>query len=249
MTNRLSGKKCFVSAAAQGIGRETAFAFAREGADVVATDIAMDKLRELAGVNSSIEVRHLDVTDSAEVASFFEHESGFDVVFNCAGLVHHGSILDCDLDDWSKSFRLNVESMFRVCKAVIPWMLERGAGSIINMSSVASSIIGVPNRCAYGASKGAVIGLTKSIAADYVAMGIRCNAICPGTVMTPSLEDRVRSLGPDQDKNWQAFVSRQPIGRIGEASEIAALAVYLASDESSFTTGTVNVIDGGWSTL
>jgi len=249
MTNRLSGKTCFVSAAAQGIGCETALAFAREGANVVATDIAMDKLRELAEANSSIEVRHLDVTDSAEVASFFEQESGFDVVFNCAGFVHHGSILDCDLDDWSTSFRLNVESMFQVCKAVIPSMLERGAGSIINMSSVASSIIGVPNRCAYGASKGAVIGLTKSIAADYVAVGIRCNAICPGTVMTPSLEDRVRSLGPDLDKNWQAFVSRQPIGRIGEASEIAALAVYLASDESSFTTGTINVIDGGWSAL
>jgi 2-keto-3-deoxy-L-fuconate dehydrogenase len=176
------------------------------------------------------------------------HERGpFDVLFNCAGYVHAGTILDTDEASWRRSFAINVDSMFHLCKAVLPGMLERGKGSIINMSSVASSIKGVPNRFAYTATKAAVIGLTRSIAADYVTRGVRCNAICPGTVKTPSLGDRVRALGGDEETNWRSFIQRQPMGRLGEPEEIAALALYLASDESAFTTGTVHVVDGGWS--
>lgn len=245
MAGRLVGKTCFISAAAQGIGREAALAYAREGARVVATDISMDHLADLK--SSSIEVTRLDVTDAAAIAGFFGERPPFDVVFNCAGYVANGNLLDGSLEDWRRSFAINVDSMFLVCRAALTKMLSNGGGSIINMASVASSVIGVANRCAYGASKGAVVALTKSIAKDYVKQGVRCNAICPGTVHTPSLEQRVRDMGPDLEANWNMFLERQPMGRLGQASEIAALALYLASDESSFTTGAVHIIDGGWS--
>jgi 2-keto-3-deoxy-L-fuconate dehydrogenase len=187
----------------------------------------------------------LDVTDPAAVAAIAKNP--VDVLFNCAGFVHAGTILDTDESAWKRSFAINVDSMYHLCRAMLPGMLERGHGSIVNMSSVASSIKGVPNRFAYGATKAAVIGLTRSIAADFVSRGVRCNAICPGTVTTPSLGERVRALGGDEAAAWKSFTDRQPMGRLGEPGEIAALAVYLASDESSFTTGTVHVIDGGWS--
>jgi 2-keto-3-deoxy-L-fuconate dehydrogenase len=188
----------------------------------------------------------LDITDAAQIASLVQANPGIDVLFNCAGYVHAGTILDTDEAAWRRSFAINVDSMFRLCKAVLPGMLDRGKGSIVNMASVASSVKGVPNRFAYGATKAAVIGLTKAIAADYVARGVRCNAICPGTVKTPSLEQRVAALGGDRDAVWKSFIDRQPMGRLGAPEEIAALAVYLASDESSFTTGAIHVIDGGW---
>lgn len=244
MAGRLNGKRCFISAAAQGIGRESVLAFAREGASVVATDIAEGPLASLAG--EGIETARLDVTDADAIAAFFSERPAFDVVFNCAGYVANGSLLDCSIEDWKRSFAINVDSMFHVCRAALPVMLAAGGGSVINMASVASSVTGVPNRCAYGASKGAVIALTKAIAKDYVKQGIRCNAICPGTVHTPSLEERVRAMGPDIDANWRSFLDRQPMGRLGDATEIAALALYLASDESAFTTGAIHVIDGGW---
>ena len=247
MTGRLSGKTCLVTAAGQGIGRATAERFAREGAHVVATDIDEAALSGVEGA----ETRRLDVTDGAAIARLFAEGPTFDVVFNCAGYVHQGSILSCDEDDWEASWAVNVTSMFRLCKASLPGMLARGGGSIINMASVASSIKGVPNRFAYGATKAAVIGLTKSIAADFITRGIRCNAICPGTVESPSLRQRIASQaqasGQPEAQVQAAFVARQPMGRVGRASEIAALAVYLASDESAFTTGTAQVIDGGWS--
>lgn len=243
---RLEGKKCLVTAAGQGIGRETALAFAREGATVVAVDIAADGVGSLAATHPTIEAAVLDACDAAAVEALTQAHRPFDVVFNCVGYVHHGSLLDCDLPNWQRSFRLNVDSMYLVCRGVLPAMLERGAGSIINVASVASSITGVPNRCAYGATKGAVIGLTKSIAADFVRRGIRCNAICPGTIHTPSLEERVDALPGEFDDNLQSFVDRQPMGRLGSAAEVAALAVYLAADESAFTTGAVHIIDGGW---
>jgi 2-keto-3-deoxy-L-fuconate dehydrogenase len=230
---RLAGKRALVTAAAAGIGRATALAFAAEGATVLATDIDA--------------ARQLDVTDPAAIAALVAEVGAIDVLFNCAGYVHAGTLLDTDDASWRRSFAINVDSMFHTCRAVLPGMLERGAGSIVNMSSVASSIKGVPNRFAYGTTKAAVIGLTRSIAADYVARGVRCNAICPGTVKTPSLGDRVRALGGDEDAAWRGFAERQPMGRLGDPREIAALAVYLASDESSFTTGTVHVVDGGWS--
>jgi 2-keto-3-deoxy-L-fuconate dehydrogenase len=188
----------------------------------------------------------LDVTDPSAVAALFSEELAFDVVMNAAGWVHQGSILDCTDDDWRRSWDVNVTSMFRVCKAALPGMLARGAGSIVNVASVASSIKGVPARFAYGATKAAVIGLTRSIAADFVGQGVRCNAICPGTVDTPSLRQRMAALPGDPREVERAFVARQPMGRLGRADEVAALAVYLASDESAFTTGAVHVIDGGW---
>jgi 2-keto-3-deoxy-L-fuconate dehydrogenase len=247
MSGRLSGKYALITAAGAGIGRATALAFAKEGAKVLATDINADALASLAAEHASITTRTLDVTQAEQIKALVRESGPLDVLFNCAGYVHAGTILDTDEASWQRSFAINVDSMFQLCKAVLPGMLERGNGSIINMSSVASSIKGVPNRFAYSTTKAAVIGLTRSIASDFVARGIRCNAICPGTVKTPSLGDRVRALGGDEEANWRSFVQRQPMGRLGEPEEIAALALYLASDESAFTTGTVHIVDGGWS--
>ena len=247
MSGRLAGKRALVTAAGAGIGRATALAFAAEGATVLATDIDNARLDELAQEQPSIFTHTLDVTDPAAIADIVGGAGSIDILFNCAGYVHAGTLLDTDDAGWRRSFAINVDSMFHTCRAVLPGMLDRGKGSIVNMSSVASSIKGVPNRFAYGTTKAAVIGLTRAIAADYVAHGVRCNAICPGTVKTPSLGDRVRALGGDEDAAWRGFTERQPMGRLGDPQEIAALALYLASDESSFTTGTVHVVDGGWS--
>ncbi len=241
MTGRLAGKTCLVTAAGQGIGRATAERFIAEGANVLATDI---NEAALAGLGAA-EKQRFDVTDTAAIAALFAAPR-FDVVFNCAGYVHQGSILDCDEEDWRTSWDVNVTAMFRICKAVLPGMLARGRGSIVNMASVASSIKGVPNRFAYGATKAAVIGLTRSIAADFVGQGVRCNAIAPGTVASPSLKARMAALPGDPEAVLKSFVDRQPMGRLGAPNEVAALAVYLASDESAFTTGAVHVIDGGW---
>jgi 2-keto-3-deoxy-L-fuconate dehydrogenase len=244
---RLAHKNCVITAAAAGIGRATARAYAREGARVLAADIDAAALTSLSREDQSIRTAVVDVTDARQIAALAESEPETDVLFNCAGYVHAGSILETTLADWQRSFAINVDSMFHLCKAVLPGMLRRGRGSIINMSSVASSVKGVPNRCAYGATKAAVIGLTRSIAADYVTQGIRCNAICPGTVRTPSLSARVAALGGDPEAAWKSFIARQPMGRLGEPEEIAALATYLASDESAFVTGVIHIIDGGWS--
>ena len=244
MSNRLTGKKILITAAAQGIGRACAEMFAREGAQVIATDIDDAKLEGLAGC----EVRHLDVTKPAEILALAEKLGTIDVLLNAAGYVHHGTVLECDDSAWDFSFNLNVTAMFRMIRTFLPGMLDQKRGSIINIASVASSISGLPARCAYGASKAAVIGLTKSVAADYVATGIRCNAICPGTVETPSLQQRIAAqvtAGRDETDVRAAFVARQPLGRLGTAAEIAALATYLASDESTFTTGAIHIIDGG----
>jgi 2-keto-3-deoxy-L-fuconate dehydrogenase len=245
-TGRLAGKRALITAAANGIGRETALAFAREGAQVLATDVSADGLAALKAEDARLDTALLDVTSPAAVSDLFAHRS-FDVVFNCAGWVHQGTILDCDESAWNRSFQINVDSMYRICRAVIPQMLKAGGGSIVNMSSVASSLKGAPNRFAYGATKAAVIGLTKSIAADYAARQIRCNAVCPGTVHTPSLEDRVAALAGTPADVWKGFIGRQPMGRLGKPAEIAALVLYLASDESAFTTGGAFVVDGGWS--
>jgi 2-keto-3-deoxy-L-fuconate dehydrogenase len=247
MSERLHGKHALVTAAGAGIGRATALAFAHAGATVLATDIDSSALDSLAAEHPALSTQLLDVTQAESIQTLISSSGPFDVLFNCAGYVHAGSILDTDDASWHRSFTINVDSMFHLCKAVLPSMLERGKGSIINMASVASSIKGVPNRFAYGATKAAVIGLTRSIAADFVARGVRCNAICPGTVKTPSLTQRVRALGGDEATNWRSFTERQPMGRLGEPEEIAALALYLASDESAFTTGTIHVVDGGWS--
>ena len=247
MTQRLSSKTALVTAAGQGIGRATALAYAREGARVIATDIDPALLAGLDGC----ETRRLDVTDAAAITALAAEVGGVDILFNCAGYVDGGTILDCDERAWDFSFDLNVRAMYRMMRAFLPGMLERGGGSIINMASVASSIKGAPNRFVYGASKAAVIGMTKSVAADFVARNIRCNAICPGTIESPSLRGRIaaqaQSSGQSQDAVEAMFVARQPLGRLGRPEEIAALAVYLASDESAFTTGTTQVIDGGWS--
>jgi 2-dehydro-3-deoxy-L-fuconate 4-dehydrogenase len=240
------GKTALITAAGQGIGRSTALAFADEGATVWATDINDAALKSLASERSVIRTRHLDVRDSTAVEKVAAEIGAVDVLFNCAGYVHQGTILECGEKDWDFSFDLNVKSMYRMCRAFLPAMLTAGRGNIINMSSGASSIKGVPNRFVYGTTKAAVIGLTKSIAADFVRRGIRCNAICPGTVQTPSLDERIAALGSDVEKTRGDFVSRQPMGRVGKPEEIAALAVYLASDESSFTTGQIHIIDGGW---
>lgn len=247
MSGRLSGKHVLLTAAGAGIGRATALAFAHEGAKVLATDIDSNALDSLAKEHASITAKVLDVTHTDSIEALVHASGPFDVLFNCAGYVHAGSILDTDDAGWRRSFTINVDSMFHLCKAVLPGMLERGKGSIINMASVASSIKGVPNRFAYSATKAAVIGLTRSIAADFVARGVRCNAICPGTVKTPSLGARVRALGGDEAAHWRSFAERQPMGRLGEPEEIAALALYLASDESAFTTGAIHIVDGGWS--
>jgi 2-keto-3-deoxy-L-fuconate dehydrogenase len=241
---RLAGKTAFVTAAGQGIGRSTALAFAAAGAKVVATDLDASKLAGLA--SHGIATHRLDVTDKAAITALAKQIGAVDIVFNCAGFVHHGTILDCGDKDWDFSFDINVRSMFWVIQALLPAMLESGGGSIINMSSAASSVRGLPNRFVYGTTKAAIIGLTKSVAADFIKRGIRCNAIAPGTVATPSLDDRIAAQGGD-DAVRRAFVDRQPMGRLGTPEEIAALAVYLASDEASFTTGTVQIIDGGLS--
>jgi 2-keto-3-deoxy-L-fuconate dehydrogenase len=245
-SGRLAGKRALLTATGAGIGRATAIAFADAGADVLATDLDARALESLASERPDIKTRLMDVTDPAQIA-VLAGKDAFDVLFNCAGFVHAGTILDTDEANWKRSFTINVDSMFHLCRAVLPGMLERGRGSIVNMSSVASSIKGVANRFAYSTTKAAVIGLTRSIAADFVARGVRCNAICPGTVKTPSLGERVRAMGGDEAAVWRSFTDRQPMGRLGLPEEIAALAVYLASDESAFTTGTVHVIDGGWS--
>lgn len=242
----LEGKKAFVTAAAQGIGRETARAFASEGASVLATDINGEGLESLSADRQNMEIACLDVTRPDDIAAVFRDRPAFDVVFNCAGYVATGSILECGRDDWARSFTINVDSMYEICRACLPGMLENGGGSIINVSSVASSIKGVPNRFAYGATKAAVIGLTKAIAADFVRQAIRCNAICPGTVQSPSLDERLAATG-NYEQARADFIARQPMGRLGDPTEIAALAVYLASDVSGFTTGQTHVIDGGWS--
>ena len=246
MSNRLSGKKAVITAAAQGIGRAAAIAFADEGATVWATDINEAALEALSQERPEIKTRRLDVRDSRAVVAFAEETGAVDVLFNCAGFVHDGTIFECTEEDWDASFDLNVQSMFRMCRRFLPGMLEAGSGSIINMSSVASSVKGAPKRFVYGTTKAAVIGLTKAIAADFISRGIRCNAICPGTVETPSLEDRMKAQG-DVKVAREAFIARQPMGRLGQPAEIAALAVYLASNESSFTTGQIHIIDGGWS--
>ncbi len=238
---KLTGKTVLVTAAAQGIGKASAELLAREGARVVATDINVDLLQEVAHCDRV----KLDVLDGDAVAQLARDLGTIDVLFNCAGYVHAGTILDCDERAWEFSFGLNVTAMYRVIRAFLPGMLQAGRGSIINMASVASSVKGVPNRFAYCASKAAVIGMTKSIAADFVGRGIRCNAICPGTIQTPSLDQRLAATG-DYAAAQAAFIGRQPMGRLGRAEEIAELVLYLASDASSFTTGVAHVIDGGW---
>jgi 2-dehydro-3-deoxy-L-fuconate 4-dehydrogenase len=249
MAGRLHGKRALVTAAGQGIGRATALAFAAEGANVLATDIAPEKLAGYA--DALIATRVLDARDEAAIAALADELPALDILFNCAGFVHHGTILEVTPAEWDFSFTLNVRSMYLMIRAFLPKMVERGSGgSIINMSSAASSIKGAPNRCVYGATKAAVIGLTKSVAADFIAAGIRCNAICPGTIQTPSLDERIaaqaaRAPGGVAEAR-RGFIERQPLGRLGTPEEIAALAVYLASDEAQFTTGTTHVIDGGW---
>jgi 2-keto-3-deoxy-L-fuconate dehydrogenase len=246
MSGRLAGKNTFVTAAGQGIGRATAIAFADEGAAVYATDINEKTLSVLAHDRPDIRTRRLDVRESLEIDNLAAELGTIDVLFNCAGFVHHGTILDCSEKDWDFSFDLNVKSMYRTCRAFLPAMLKAGKGSIINMSSAASSIKAAPNRFVYGSTKAAVIGLTKAIAADFIRQGIRCNAICPGTVQSPSLDERISAQG-DVEKARSAFIARQPMGRIGRPEEIAVLAVYLASDESSYVTGQTHIVDGGFS--
>jgi 2-keto-3-deoxy-L-fuconate dehydrogenase len=250
MSQRLAGKTAFVTAAAQGIGRATALAYLREGARVIATDINADAMQALAADTGCTAFR-LDVTDPAAILQAAAQAGPVDVLFNAAGYVHAGSIETCTEDDWDFAFTLNVRSQFRTIKAFLPGMLARGGGSIINVASVASSLKAAPNRFVYATTKAAVLGLTKAVAADTITRGIRCNAICPGTVESPSLRERIAAQAAASGQTLQqveaAFVARQPMGRLGRVEEIAALAVYLASDESAFTTGTAQVIDGGWS--
>ncbi|MEK9723375.1 MAG: SDR family oxidoreductase, partial [Rhodospirillaceae bacterium] len=240
------GKRCVVTAAGQGIGRASALAMAAEGASVIATDINDETLAGLAAEAAGVETRRLDVLDKGQIAAFAADVGAVDALFNCAGFVHNGTILDATDDEWEFAFNLNAKAQFHMIQAMLPAMLEAGGGSIINMSSLASSMKGVPMRFIYTASKAAVLGITKSVAAEYVTRGIRCNAICPGTVESPSLEDRLAATG-DYAKARADFVARQPMGRIGQPEEIAALVVYLASDESAYTTGQHLAIDGGWS--
>jgi 2-keto-3-deoxy-L-fuconate dehydrogenase len=246
MTFSLKGKTAVITAAGQGIGRASTILFAESGATVWATDINQSALNELAKSHPNIKTRILDVRDHDAIQKLAAEIGEVEILFNCAGYVHQGDLLACSQKDWDFSFDLNVGSMYRMCHAVLPAMLNRKNGVVINMASVVSSIKGAPNRCAYGATKGAVIGLTKAIAADYVASNIRCNAICPGTIDTPSLADRIAAQG-DAEKVRAAFVARQPMGRLGQPNEIAAMALYLASDEAAFVTGQTFIIDGGWS--
>ena len=245
MAGRLSGKVALLTAAAAGIGRATAQAFAREGAQVIATDIDVDGLTGLEA-----DRRKLDVRSSEAVQALARDIGAIDILFNCAGFVHHGTVLECSDAEWDFSFDLNIKSMHRTIRAFLPGMLEKGAGSIVNIASGASSVRGIPNRYVYGASKAAVIGLTKAVAADFIRKGVRCNAICPGTIESPSLDGRIatlsRSTGEPIEKVRQAFIDRQPMGRLGKPEEIAAIAVYLASDESAFSTGQTFLVDGGF---
>ena len=243
MGDRLDGKTCLITGAAQGIGRATALAWAREGAQVIATDRNMDGFADWAAA-AGIATRRLDVTDRAAIQQAADAVGALDVLFNCAGWVAHGSVLDSARDDWDRSFAINVTSMYDVIKAFLPAMLAAGGGRIINMASVASSVTGVANRCAYGASKAAVIGLTKSIAADYILAGIRCNAICPGTIATPSLDQRIAAFD-DPAQARKDFIARQKIGRLGSPEEIAEFATYLATDRADYATGQAFIIDGG----
>ncbi|MBA4096633.1 MAG: NAD(P)-dependent oxidoreductase [Rhodospirillum sp.] len=243
MSGRLKGKKILVTAAAQGIGRAIAERFAAEGANVIATDINMEVLGTLKAAN--LTTRRLDVLDLAAVATAEQEVGAIDVLVNCAGFVHHGTILDCEEKDFDFSTNLNVRAAYRMIRAFLPGMLARKSGNIVNIASIASSLIGVPNRFIYGTTKAGLIGLSKAVAVDFVTQGIRCNAICPGTVETPSLEQRMAARG-DVEEARKAFIARQPMGRLGKAEEIAALALYLASDESAFVTGQEFVIDGGW---
>jgi len=244
MGNRLEGKNAIVTAAGQGIGKATAITFHNEGAKVTATDINNETLADLNKKYPNISVKKLDSTNNGEIKSFVNDIDKIDILFNAVGFVHHGTILDCEEKDWDFSFNTNIKSMYFMCKTVLPKMLEKDGGSIINVASVASSIKGLPNRFVYGASKAAIIGLTKSIASDFVKQKIRCNAIAPGTVFTPSWEDRVKQ-SPDPVKAKKDFIARQPMGRLGTAQEIADFAIYLASDESTFTTGNTFSVDGG----
>lgn len=241
---RLTGKTCLVTAAGQGIGRASVLAMKAEGARVIATDINDDALAALS--SEGVETIKLDVLSAEAIAEVAATHTDVNVLFNCAGFVANGSILECDEAQFDFSIDLNVRAMYRMCKAFLPNMIANGDGNIINMSSVASSVIAAPNRFIYGTTKAAVIGMTKAIAADHITQGIRCNAICPGTVESPSLEERLAATG-DYEAAKAAFIARQPIGRIGKAEEIAALVVYLSSDESAYTTGVAHVIDGGWS--
>jgi 2-keto-3-deoxy-L-fuconate dehydrogenase len=243
MAGQLAGKRVVVTAAAQGIGRATAIAMAREGALVLATDVNATLLVALEA-EQNLTTAPLDVTDAAQIARLAKEQAAFDVLVNVAGFVHHGSILECAEQDYDFSMSLNVKSMYRIIRALLPGMLDNGGGSIINVASVASSIKGLPNRFIYGTSKAGVIGLTKSVAADYVRRGVRCNAIAPGTVESPSLDERIAAFD-DPEAARREFIARQPMGRLGRPEEIAAIAVYLASDESVYTTGQVFIVDGG----
>ena len=243
MAGRLAGKTAFITAAAQGMGQAAALAFAREGARVWATDVNAQQLKTIEG-KDDIRTRTLDVTDEPAIAGIAQEVGDVDVLFNCAGIVHNGSILDASPRDWDQAFSVNVRSMFLVARAFLPGMLKKQRGSIINMASVASSVRGLPNRCVYGASKAAVIGLTKSIAADYVRQGIRCNAVAPGTIDTPSLQGRINSYA-DPAQARKDFVARQPMGRLGTVEDMVPIFIYLASDESRFATGNIFSIDGG----
>jgi len=249
MSVRLAGKKAFVTAAGQGIGRAVAEAFAREGATVVATDLKIELLAVLAGPGFIVE--RLDALDATAIAEAGRRHGDVDILFNGAGYVHHGSVLDCTEEQWDFAFDLNVRSMYRTTKAFLPGMLARGNGSIVNVASGASSVKAAANRFVYAATKAAVIGLTKSVALDFITQGVRCNAICPGTIESPSLRERMQALSASTGQTLQQveamFVARQPMGRLGTTDEVAALAVYLASDESRFTTGTTSMVDGGWS--
>lgn len=245
MTRRLEGKTAVVTAAGQGMGRAAVLALSREGAKVIATDLDQAKLDTFNDI-TGISIRRLDVLDPAAITAFAAETVAPDILFNCAGFVHHGAILDCDEDAFDFSVSLNIRAMYWMIRAFLPGMIDRGGGSIINMASVASTIIAAPNRFIYGTTKAAVIGLTKSVALDYVGKGIRANAICPGTVDSPSLHDRMRALG-DYEAARSAFIARQPMGRLGTAEEVAELVVFLASADSAFMTGNAIVVDGGWS--
>jgi 2-keto-3-deoxy-L-fuconate dehydrogenase len=250
MSQRLAGKTAFVTAAGQGIGRATAEAFAREGAQVIATDLHVALMDGLKG-RPNVVIEKLDALDAAAIADAARRHPNVDVLFNAAGFVHHGTVLDCTEEEWDFAFNLNVRSMYRTIKAFLPGMLARKSGSIVNVASGASSVKAAANRFVYGATKAAVIGLTKSVALDYIRQGVRCNAICPGTVESPSLRERMTALSRKSGESYEQveamFIGRQPMGRLGTAEEIAAMALYLASDESRFTTGTTALVDGGWS--